>query len=401
MDDARQSAERGRLIAALAGTPTGRRLVKRAKASGLRIKVTSLAPDVEGEYSPADGCVLLSEALSDAARIAVFAHELRHAEQRRFHILDLLERTPPLDSLMAGRAIEADAEAVSHLVCWELRRSDPAPWAYLSGHWRNSDIAAAVARTAPGMPPGTVGTGALRAAFRAYADVSDRLTGCDRHRVACGLALEKVCRVAPGRRPEATATERLSFAWRTFAGKGGVAWRLPERGRAVLRMLAALPVEATPYLTDAEMADALRLDARGGAQYSLHALEMSVFGRSVSGLHPQDPRPLASRRLARIVTAATPVVIAQIAGSGSGHAATLAAVVAAHPGGALRGATAGEIWTEFGAALRAAHDAADERYWSGALGHPSRLALMDALDGAAELAEGLKLMASRAPSTTF
>ncbi|WP_448187573.1 DUF6782 family putative metallopeptidase [Azospirillum sp. sgz301742] len=400
MSDEHDSAEHKRLMAALAKTPTGRKLIGRTKAAGLQVKVAPLKPNLEGEFEPAKRCVLLSDALSDPARIAVFAHELRHVEQGRSDILDLLERTPPLDSLIAGRAIEADAEAVSHLICWELRQSDPEPWVYLSGHWKNSDIAAAVAAAASAISSGGSRAKVLQAAFRTYANVSDRLTGCDHQRVEHGWLLTKRCQVTPETRPGATRMEQIDFAWRTFVRNRSAAWRLPDRGQAVLRMLARLGVGPEPYLTEAEMADALRLDFRGGAQYCLHALEVSVFGASVSRLALQDPRPSARSHLARIAVAMNPV-IARIAGHGSGLAATLAAMVAAHTGGGLCAATAGALSDEFWAAVRAAHDAVDERYWRGALADPSRLALMDALEAAAELADGLRMMGEAAPDTAF
>lgn len=354
---------------------------------------------LEGELIPRKR-IVLSDALSPEARIAVYAHELRHAEQHRRGVMSLLENTPPLDSMFGLRAVEADAEAISHLVCWELRGSAPGAWRYLAGHSSNHDIATAFAAAA------TSGRGRLadatRAAFHRFLAVAPRVHAYDEVHADNWGTLTKRIANREARLPGTGLLDGIGFAIRAMRGAREVAGRkLQDRGRLVPAALRRLHAGTAPYLTAPAITQAVEAQPLGLAKYKLYAIEMAAYGHPVSRVRVDDPRPAADALMTAISAAASQAapIVRPI---NPALARRLDEIVRKHAAGAtLSGLAAGAAWAAFEAAATAAREATHPGYWVNSRDEPLRVALTTAADAAWAGGCELAAAAAYAPTATF
>jgi hypothetical protein len=170
---------------------TARWLLAEARRSGIRVTLDS-GLDSWGSYEHARQRILLAAPVSadgslrgmvdEDHLILTLAHELRHAWQaQRGRFMEELELTPH-DAAVANRLAEADAEAITVQIAWELRQSgDFGPWE--ADHAWFKDMYRAYERVAKD-DPGAVRSGrAARAAFKQWFRLRRRVSFHDSYRL--------------------------------------------------------------------------------------------------------------------------------------------------------------------------------------------------------------------------
>ena len=109
------------LINDVASTPTGKKLLETASALGYTLSLASI--DGMGHCHANDKRIVLSNKCSYDKLVSSLAHEARHAEQiskgaEPYYTSDILIK----DQLIEKRLMEADAVALSLMVCGELKQ---------------------------------------------------------------------------------------------------------------------------------------------------------------------------------------------------------------------------------------------------------------------------------------
>lgn len=174
-------------------SPTGRCLMRTALAQDISVGLDPLLEPQSSFYYPQQNHLDLGYQPSSLQKtekgvsryLAAFAAGLR----RVWH--DYRDATPdlsllPQDFIRYCRAEEADVEAVTHMIAWELRGAGPGFfWRHMVAE-ANGDIALAFARTASAHPRHQFDGTALRAAFLQWFAVAERVDACDH------LALERM-----------------------------------------------------------------------------------------------------------------------------------------------------------------------------------------------------------------
>lgn len=167
------------LMAELSLAPTGRSLLKEAEKDGIRIL---LSPDLPfwGIYDHSTSRIIIKAPVNSKGEVTgkleaedkgqilmTLAHELRHAWQARHgRLMDELGYTPH-ESLLINRLLEADAEAATVQIAWELKQNGHNE-AWNAEHGWYKDMYTAYARTARAHPR-AVGSGmAAQAAFKQW-----------------------------------------------------------------------------------------------------------------------------------------------------------------------------------------------------------------------------------------
>ena len=129
------------LINDVAASPTGKKLLERASALGYTLSLDSI--DGMGHCSPKDKRIVLSENCSYDKLVSSLAHEARHVEQiangaEPYYTPDVLLK----DQLIEKRLMDADAVAISLMVCHELKeQGNSAPMEAAKEHYKK-EIAA-------------------------------------------------------------------------------------------------------------------------------------------------------------------------------------------------------------------------------------------------------------------
>lgn len=115
------------LISVLRTTKSGKRLLDDAQEAGITITTASLRGS-HGSYSHEKKLVSLDTSGSVHRQVVTLAHELRHAQQFKNGILLDAFKDAPKDYLHSQGLIEADANAASCVVAWDLKQQgNPKP----------------------------------------------------------------------------------------------------------------------------------------------------------------------------------------------------------------------------------------------------------------------------------
>lgn len=174
-------------------SPTGRCLLRTATVQDISVGLDPLLEPQSGFYYPQQNHLDLGYQPASLQRtekgisryLSAFAAGLRrvwHYYRDATPDLSLL----PQDFIRYCRAEEADVEAVTHMIAWELRGAGPGFfWRHMVAE-ANGDIALAFARTAGAHPRHQFDGTALRAAFLQWFSVAERVDACDH------LALERM-----------------------------------------------------------------------------------------------------------------------------------------------------------------------------------------------------------------
>jgi len=172
---------------------TGRCLLKTAVVQDVSVGLDPLLESQSSFYYPQQNHLDLGYQPSSLQRtekgisryLSAFAAGLRriwHYQRGAAPDLSLM----PQDFLRYCRVEEADVEAVTHMIAWELRGAGPGFfWRHMLAD-ANGDIAMAFARTASTHPRHQFDGTALRAAFLQWFTVPERVDVCDH------LALERM-----------------------------------------------------------------------------------------------------------------------------------------------------------------------------------------------------------------
>ena len=109
------------LISVLSTTKLGSRLLDDAREAGITITTASLRGS-HGSYSHEKKLVSLNTAGSLDRQVVTLAHELRHAQQFKNGVQLDAFKDAPKDYLHSQGLIEADANAASCVVAWDLKQ---------------------------------------------------------------------------------------------------------------------------------------------------------------------------------------------------------------------------------------------------------------------------------------
>ena len=129
------------LINDVAASPTGKALLEQAAAQGYSLSVENI--DGMGHCHAKDKRIVLSDKCSYDKMVSSLAHEARHVEQiakgaEPYYTPSVLLK----DQLIEKRLMEADAVAVSLMVCHELKeRGNPAPMQAAVPHYEKETAA--------------------------------------------------------------------------------------------------------------------------------------------------------------------------------------------------------------------------------------------------------------------
>ncbi len=129
------------LINDIAASPTGKELLENAAKQGYSLSMDSI--DGMGHCHAKNKRIVLSDKCSYDKLISSLAHEARHAEQiakgaEPYYTPNVLLK----DQLIEKRLMEADAVAVSLMVCHELReKGNPAPMLAAQPHYEKETAA--------------------------------------------------------------------------------------------------------------------------------------------------------------------------------------------------------------------------------------------------------------------
>lgn len=110
-----------KLIAVLRTTKLGKELLDDAAEAGVTIATASLSGS-HGSYNDEKKLVTMDTAGSLDRQVVTLAHELRHAQQFKNGVLLSAFKDAPKDYLHSQGLIEADANAASCVVAWDLKQ---------------------------------------------------------------------------------------------------------------------------------------------------------------------------------------------------------------------------------------------------------------------------------------
>ena len=174
------------LLLILDQSMTGRCLLKTAIVQDVSVGLDPLLEPQSSFYYPQQNHLDLGYQPSSLQKtekgisryLSAFAAGLRrvwHYQRGAAPDLSLL----PQDFLRYCRVEEADVEAITHMIAWELRGAGPGFfWRHMLAEM-NGDIALAYARTASSHPRHQFDGTALRAAFLQWFTVAERVDACD------------------------------------------------------------------------------------------------------------------------------------------------------------------------------------------------------------------------------